>query len=121
MDLPPDVIWSDEAFRELGLMPPARRVPIPGGPQDVASSMDDAVRTVPDGEAVVGRYRRYTYAQLEADVRSAVAVLKGLGVRPGDRVAASVGNHPEVVVAFMASRSRGRRSCRCCGTASPCC
>jgi len=100
-------LWNDDAFGALGLTPPASRTPIPGGPKTVAAIMDAAVRERPDAEALVGRYGRRRYGELEADVRAAVAVMRSAGVGPGDRVAASIGNHPELVAAFMASQRIG--------------
>ncbi|HEX7126087.1 MAG TPA: acetoacetate--CoA ligase [Thermodesulfobacteriota bacterium] len=48
-----------------------------------------------------------TYAELAARVASVAAALSGLGVRPGDRVAAYLPNIPEAVVAFLATASLG--------------
>jgi acyl-CoA synthetase (AMP-forming)/AMP-acid ligase II len=40
-------------------------------------------------------------------VNAAAAFLWRLGLRPGDRVAASAGNHPEIVLAFSAAMRMG--------------
>ncbi|MFN2425819.1 MAG: class I adenylate-forming enzyme family protein [Candidatus Binatia bacterium] len=57
--------------------------------------------------ALVGRHARYTYAELDRTVELAATALHGLGVRAGDRVAASIGNHPEIVIAFLATMRLG--------------
>jgi long-chain acyl-CoA synthetase len=86
-----------------GLIPPARRVPVPGdGPQTLATLWDRTLDEAPGREAVVSRHARLSYAGLEEKVNAAAAALAGLGVGPGDRVAASMGNHAELVVAFFA-------------------
>ena len=48
-----------------------------------------------------------TGAELRARVRAVAAGLRGLGVKPGDRVAAYLPNIPEAVVAFLAAASVG--------------
>lgn len=81
-----------------------RRVgrPVPGAPRSVAEVLDGPLGRVPRAEALVGRRRRYTYAELDAEVNRAAHALDELGVGPGDRVAACLGNEPELVVAFLA-------------------
>jgi long-chain acyl-CoA synthetase len=91
-----------------GLVPPASRPAIPGGgPQSVAAVLEPGLAARRDQEALVGRHSRYTYAGLDAEVDRAAAVLHGLGVRTGDRVAFSTGNHPELVVGFLACMRLG--------------
>ncbi|HEV8297246.1 MAG TPA: hypothetical protein VGQ20_08115, partial [Acidimicrobiales bacterium] len=51
---------------------PAPR-PIPGGPASVADVLVSAVQTMPHHEAVVSRYARYTYAELDRAVDAAAA------------------------------------------------
>jgi acyl-CoA synthetase (AMP-forming)/AMP-acid ligase II len=80
---------------------------IPGGWRDVASALDQSLATRPDAEALVGRHHRYTYRQLEGAINAAAAALAGLGVGPGDRVAASAPNHPDIVIAFFATQRLG--------------
>ena len=69
-------------------------------PATVAQVLDRALAERPDAEAVVGRSGRLTYRELDDAAARAVAVLRDLGVRPGDRVAASLPNDLDVVVAF---------------------
>ena len=81
--------------------------PIPNGPADVASVLDEPCRTRPDHEALVGRYHRLTFAQLDAAADRATAAFAALGVLPGDRIAASLPNQPELVVAFLGAMRLG--------------
>lgn len=79
-----------------------RRPSIPGpGPQSVAAALDVGLSDS-GSEALVGRYGRLTYAELDVTVERAAGALHAWGVRAGDRVAASMGNHLELVVAFLA-------------------
>jgi acyl-CoA synthetase (AMP-forming)/AMP-acid ligase II len=77
---------------------------IPGGLRDVASALDRSVADAPDAEALVSRYRRYSYRELDRAIDAGAAALTALGIGPGDRVAACAGNHAEIVVAFFAAQ-----------------
>jgi acyl-CoA synthetase (AMP-forming)/AMP-acid ligase II len=66
----------------------------------IAGVLDAALRDRPDAEAVLSRSRSLTYAELDAHADRAAAGLWSLGVRPGDRVAASLPNDELVVLAF---------------------
>ena len=81
--------------------------PIPGGWRDVASALDRSIREKPDAEALIGRYGRYSFRELDAAIDAAAAALAALGVASGDRVAASAANHPELVIAFFAVQRLG--------------
>jgi long-chain acyl-CoA synthetase len=84
-----------------GLISPRRRPAIPGdAPCSVAAVLDVGLRT-PDGEALVGRHGSLTYAELDAAADRAAGALQALGIGPRDRVAVSMGNHLELVVAFL--------------------
>jgi long-chain acyl-CoA synthetase len=83
------------------------RADIPGGWRDVASCLDRSVASRPDQEALIGRFSRYTYRELDAAINAAAATLQELGVKQGDRVAASAPNHPDIVLAFMAAQRLG--------------
>ncbi len=98
---------TDDDYRRLGLLPPATRVPIPGGPQDIATVLDTTLRAAPDREALVGRHARFTYAALDAAANAAARGLAALGVTAGSRVASLLGNHPDAVVAFLATQRLG--------------
>lgn len=80
---------------------------VPGAPASVAEILTGPLQRCPDAEALVGRHARYSYRQLDAAVQRAVSALAGLGLGAGDRVAASLGNHPELVVAFLAAMRLG--------------
>lgn len=81
--------------------------PMPGGPRDVAHVLDRALATRPDHEALVGRDVRLTFAELDAAADVAAAALVAAGIGPGDRVAASLPNRPELVVAFLGAMRLG--------------
>jgi long-chain acyl-CoA synthetase len=66
----------------------------------VAGVLDPALRERPDAEAVVARSGSVTYAELDQAADRAAAALWSLGVRPGERVAASLPNDLDVVLAF---------------------
>jgi acyl-CoA synthetase (AMP-forming)/AMP-acid ligase II len=99
--------FSDQQFRDLGLLPPPARRPIPGWPDLVNASLTRVVSAFPSREALVGRYNRYTFAELEAAISAAAAGLHALGVKAGDRVAATAKNDPDIVIAFHAVQRLG--------------
>lgn len=90
-----------------GLIPPASPPRDPGGPSSVATILDDLVATDPDHEVLVGRNGRYTAAALDAAANRVANTLSRLGVRPGDRVAMSLPNDAEIVVAFLGALRAG--------------
>ena len=64
-----------------GLIPPRSRPLIPGGgPQTVAEVLDRWVRECPEADALVGRDRRYTYAELDEAANRAASALASLSV-----------------------------------------
>jgi acyl-CoA synthetase (AMP-forming)/AMP-acid ligase II len=69
-------------------------------PSTIARVFDRALADDPSREALVTRTQRLSYAELDAACAGAAAALWDLGVRPGDRVAASLPNELDVVVAF---------------------
>lgn len=76
-------------------------------PRTVARVLDRALAVDPSAEALVTRSTRLSYEQLDALADRASHALAGLGVRPGDRVAASLPNDWEVVVAFHGAMRLG--------------
>ena len=76
-------------------------------PLSLSAQLDRALDAVPDKAALVGASRRLTYAELADEVSRAATVLDGLGVRAGDRVAVSLPNDIDVVVAFLGIWARG--------------
>jgi long-chain acyl-CoA synthetase len=96
----------DRAFADM--LTQLQRPVIPGGgPQSVAELLDRILVANPDAEAVVSRHRRLSYAELDDVAWRTVTVLGDLGVQPGDRIAASMGNHAELVIAFLATMRLG--------------
>jgi acyl-CoA synthetase (AMP-forming)/AMP-acid ligase II len=98
---------TDAELRAHGLVAPAARVAIPGPVQSVAALLEPPCRSAPDAEALVGRHARYSWAQLDREANRAAHALARLGVRRGERVAASLGNHVEIVVAFLGAMRLG--------------
>ena len=90
-----------------GLVMPSTRPRVPLGSQSIPEALVVAAERLPEAEALVGRHARFTYAQLRAEVQRAAAGLATAGVQPGDRVAGSMGNHPELVIAFLATMHLG--------------
>jgi long-chain acyl-CoA synthetase len=65
------------------------------------------LRDRPDSEALVGRFARYSYRELDDAIGRAAAVLARRGVKPGDRVGACLPNQADIVVAFFAAMRLG--------------
>ena len=87
---------------------PALRPRIPGdAPQNVADVLAGPLERCPRSIALVGRHARHTYAELDAVVELTARALANLGIVSGDRVAASIGNHPDIVIAFLATMRLG--------------
>jgi acyl-CoA synthetase (AMP-forming)/AMP-acid ligase II len=76
-------------------------------PPSIARVLDRALAADPDREALVTRTRRLTYAELDVEAHRAARALRELGVGPGDRVAASLPNDADVVVAFHGAMRLG--------------
>lgn len=70
------------------------------GGLSAARVLEAPLSTLPDHEAVVGRSGRLSYRQLDHLARRSAAALRGLGVGPGDRLAASLPNDLALVAAF---------------------
>ncbi|HZZ40352.1 MAG TPA: acetate--CoA ligase [Acidobacteriaceae bacterium] len=66
----------------------------------VASGRADKTAILWEGEP--GEVRKLTFRQLQAEVQKFANVLKGLGVRKGDRVAVYMGMTPELAIALLA-------------------
>ena len=76
-------------------------------PASIARVLDGALADDPAREALVTRTRRLTYAELDAAANRAAHALRDLGVRSGDRVAASLPNDADVVIAFHGAMRLG--------------
>ena len=64
------------------------------------SSRKDKVAILWEGEP--GETRKLTYGELHLEVQKVANVLKGLGIRKGDRVAVYMGMTPELAIALLA-------------------
>jgi acyl-CoA synthetase (AMP-forming)/AMP-acid ligase II len=74
---------------------------VPGAPASVADVLDAGLAAGPGRDALVGLHARFTYAELDREANRAANALAALGVGAGDRVAASLPNQPDIVVAFL--------------------
>jgi acyl-CoA synthetase (AMP-forming)/AMP-acid ligase II len=98
----------EDDYPPLGLVPPARRVPLPCKAQSVAEILDEALGHCPDKLAVIGRYHRLTYAELDQAVNAAAALLtRDYAVLRDERIACTAGNHPDILIAFLATQRIG--------------
>ena len=98
---------SGETPDERGLVRHSPAAAVPGAPLSVADVIDGPSRRCPDRVALVGVGGRYTYAELDAAANRAANALAGLGIGPGDRVAASLPNQPDIVIAFLGAMRLG--------------
>ncbi len=92
---------------ERGLVARDAPRPIPNGPRDVTDLLATARRARPDHEALVGRHRTFTFTEIDDAADVAATALAALGVGTGDRVAASLPNQPELVIAFLGAMRLG--------------
>jgi long-chain acyl-CoA synthetase len=76
-------------------------------PATVAHVLDQALADDAGREALVTRTRRLTYEELDELADRAAHALRELGVRTGDRVAASLPNDADVVIAFHGAMRLG--------------
>ena len=76
-------------------------------PLSLGPLLERAVAAVPDKTALVGARGRLSYDELVDEVSRTAAALAGLGVRAGDRVAVSMTNDIDIVVALMGIWVRG--------------
>ncbi len=77
------------------------------GPRTVPEAVEMAAAAWPDRTAFVGRHGRYSFRQFAQAIEAAACVLLDLGVRPGERVAATTANHADIVIAFCAAQRLG--------------
>ena len=69
--------------------------------------LDRPLAERPDATAIVARDGALTYRELEMAIDSAAGALWESGIRQGDRVAASLPNGVDIVVAFHAAMRLG--------------
>ncbi|MGH3577964.1 MAG: AMP-binding protein, partial [Mycobacterium sp.] len=98
---------SADSPDDRGLVRHSPKGTVPGAPLSVGEVLDRPCCRHPDQVALVGRSERYTYAQLDAKANRAANALARLGIGPGDRVAASLPNHPDIVIAFLGAMRLG--------------
>ncbi len=98
---------TEEEYAALGLQAPPARIDPPGYPRDVATLIERAAAKCPDDEALGDAQHTYTFAQLARAVEGAAALMARAGVAPGVRVAASLGNECNLVIAFFAAMRLG--------------
>jgi acyl-CoA synthetase (AMP-forming)/AMP-acid ligase II len=79
----------------------------PRVPASVADVLAPVVTADPGRELLVTRSGRWSYAELDRLANRGAEALAALGVRPGDRVAASLPNDLDIVVAFHAAMRVG--------------
>ncbi len=101
--------WSRPWDRVLEWKPPHAKWFVGGKLNASVNCLDRHVRAGKSGRVALiwegepaGQVRRITYGELYADVNKFANVLKGLGVRRGDRVAIYLPMVPEVAVAMLA-------------------
>jgi len=101
--------WSRPWDRVLEWKPPHAKWFLGGKLNASVNCLDRHVRAGKSGRVALiwegeppGHVRRITYGELHADVNKFANVLKGLGVRRGDRVAIYLPMVPEVAVAMLA-------------------
>lgn len=75
--------------------------PLPYGPNTVAALLAAQAGRRPHQDALVDRRRRLTYRQLDTLVAEVASGFDGLGIEPGDRIAVSMPNSCDIVVAFL--------------------
>jgi len=101
--------WSRPWDRVLEWKPPHAKWFLGGKLNASVNCLDRHVRAGKSGRVALiwegepaGEVRRITYGELHADVNKFANVLKGLGVKRGDRVAIYLPMVPEVAVAMLA-------------------
>jgi len=73
----------------------------------VADLLAPIVEHTPDALALVSRHARYRFGELDREANRAAHALLSIGIEPGDRIAASIGNHTELVVAHLGAMRIG--------------
>jgi long-chain acyl-CoA synthetase len=79
----------------------------PVRPPTITETFDHVLDVDPGRQALVGPAGSPTYGELDGAADAAAAALAELGVRPGDRVAASLPNDVDIVVAFHGAMRLG--------------
>jgi acyl-CoA synthetase (AMP-forming)/AMP-acid ligase II len=77
------------------------------GATTITTALDYVLEADPQRLALVGPSRSLSYAELDAAANAAAAAFREMGVAPGDRVAASLPNDVDIVVAFHGAMRLG--------------
>ena len=78
-----------------------------GLPATIANVLDRGLADDPGREALVTRTSRLSYTDLDHQANRAARAWRAIGVRPGDRVAASLPNEADIVAAFHGAMRLG--------------
>lgn len=73
----------------------------------ISETFDHVLESEPDRTALVTPSGSWSYRELDAAANAAAAALAEFGVRPGDRVAASLPNDADIVAAFHGAMRLG--------------
>jgi O-succinylbenzoic acid--CoA ligase len=79
----------------------------PARPRTITETLDHVLETDGGRPALIAPSGTLSYEQLDAGANAAAASLRGLGVAPGDRVAASLPNDVDIVTAFHGAMRLG--------------
>lgn len=100
------IAWSEP--NSNGLMMPRGMTDLPSNfPSSVNQVLSLGLQLCPDADAVVGPHSRLTYRLLDEAAARVASAFRSLGVKPGDRVGASLENGPETVAAFLGALRAG--------------
>ncbi|HET7876254.1 MAG TPA: long-chain fatty acid--CoA ligase [Methylomirabilota bacterium] len=74
---------------------------------NIAQNLERAARYHGGRTALVFRDRRWTFEELDRDASSLASGLRGLGLKPGERIGLHVPNWPEFVLTYYAANKIG--------------
>jgi long-chain acyl-CoA synthetase len=80
---------------------------IPARARTITEVLDRVLEVDPRRMALVGPSKALSYEEFDGRANAAAAALRRLGVRPGDRVAASLPNDVDIAVAFHGAMRMG--------------
>ena len=83
------------------------RPAVPGGPQSLVDLYASVPSECRDHVALVSEGRSFSFRELDREIRIAACALTELGLNAGDRIAASLPNRSDIVIAFFASMRLG--------------
>ena len=74
---------------------------------NVAQMLERSALYFPERPALVFKDRRWTYRELDRDASALASGLKGLGLKPGERIGLHLPNWPEFVLTYYAAQKIG--------------